>query len=63
MLLAFLCLPSWGADEPKKPTKIDLAGGWYYKGQLNFYNEVDNTVYEVTEKGVTPRYKLNLGKN
>lgn len=36
---------------------------WYYKGQLNFYNEVDNTVYEVTEKGVTPRYKLNLGKN
>ena len=28
MLLAFLCLPSWGADEPKKLTKIDLAGGW-----------------------------------
>lgn len=27
MLLAFLCLPSWGADEPKKkPTKIDLVG-------------------------------------
>ncbi len=28
MLLAFLCLPSWGADEPKKkePTQIDLVG-------------------------------------
>lgn len=27
MLLAFLCLPSWGADEPKKkPTKIELDG-------------------------------------
>ena len=28
VLLAFLCLPSWGADEPKKkePTKIDLVG-------------------------------------
>lgn len=36
---------------------------WYYKGELNFYNEVDNTVYTVNEKGVTPRYKFNLGKN
>ena len=28
LLLAFLCLPSWGADEPKKkePTQIDLVG-------------------------------------
>ena len=28
VLLAFLCLPSWGADEPKEkePTKIDLVG-------------------------------------
>jgi len=36
---------------------------WYYNGQLNFYNEIDNTVYAVNEKGVTPRYKFNLGKN
>ncbi len=36
---------------------------WYYNGQLNFYNEVDATVYVVNEKVITPRYKFNLGEN
>ena len=36
---------------------------WYYNGELNFYDEVDNIIYAANEKGFTPRYKLNLGKN
>ena len=36
---------------------------WYYNGELNFYDEVDNIIYSANEKGFTPRYKLNLGKN
>ena len=36
---------------------------WYYNGELNFYDEVDNIIYAANEDGFTPRYKLNLGKN
>ena len=36
---------------------------WYYSGQLNFYNEPDETVYAVTEEGIIPRYHFNLGGN
>ena len=36
---------------------------WYYNGELNFYDEVDNIIYAANENGFTPRYKLNLGKN
>ena len=36
---------------------------WYYNGELNFYDEVDNIIYSANEKGFTPRYKLNLGEN
>ena len=36
---------------------------WYYNGQLNFYNEPDDMVYAVTEKGITPRYRFTLGSN
>ncbi len=36
---------------------------WYFNNQLNYYNEVDNIIYEVNEKGIIPRYKFNLGKN
>ena len=33
---------------------------WYYNGELNFYDEVDNIIYAANENGFTPRYKLNL---
>lgn len=36
---------------------------WYYNGELNFYNEIDATVYAANEKGIFPRYKFNLGDN
>ena len=36
---------------------------WYHNNQLNYYNEVDATVYAVNENGIKPRYKFNLGKN
>ncbi len=36
---------------------------WYYNGELNFYDEVDNIIYAANEKGFTPRYKLKLGEN
>ena len=36
---------------------------WYYSGQLNFYNEPDETVYAVAEEGIIPRYHFNLGGN
>ena len=36
---------------------------WYYNGELNFYDEVDNIIYSANEKGFTPRYKLKLGEN
>ena len=48
-------LPSISLDwDPKR---------WYYNGQLNYYNEVDATVYAADEDGVTPRYRFNLGEN
>ena len=36
---------------------------WYYNGELNFYDEVDNIIYAANENGFTPRYKLKLGEN
>ena len=36
---------------------------WYYNGELNFYNEIDATVYVANEKGIFPRYKFKLGEN
>ena len=36
---------------------------WYYKGNINFYNEPDRTVYAVTKDSIIPRYYFNLGDN
>ena len=36
---------------------------WYYKGNINFYNEPDRTVYAVTKDSIIPRYHFNLGDN
>lgn len=36
---------------------------WYYKGNINFYNEPDRTVYAVTKDSIIPRYHFNLGEN
>lgn len=36
---------------------------WYYNGDINYYNEIDATIYAANEKGATPRYKFNFGKN
>lgn len=36
---------------------------WYYKGNVNFYNEPDRTVYAVTKDSIIPRYHFNLGDN
>ena len=36
---------------------------WYYKGNINFYNEPDRTVYAVTKDSIIPRYHFNLGAN
>ena len=36
---------------------------WYYKGNINFYNEPDRTVYAVTKDSIIPRYSFNLGDN
>ena len=36
---------------------------WYYKGNINCYNEPDRTVYAVTKDSIIPRYHFNLGDN
>lgn len=36
---------------------------WYYKGNINLYNEPDRTVYAVTKDSIIPRYHFNLGDN
>ncbi len=36
---------------------------WYYKGNINLYNEPDRTVYVVTKDSIIPRYHFNLGDN
>ena len=36
---------------------------WYYKRNINFYNEPDRTVYAVTKDSIIPRYHFNLGDN
>ena len=44
--------------------KLDLDPiRWYYKGNINFYNEPDRTVYAVTKDSIIPRYHFNLGDN